>query len=183
MLYLNKYRIEWTRFDKWNYANEAMYSVTICTKDRKHYFGSIKDGVTNLSELGKIVEIEWKKTPDLRPDMNIELAEFVVMPNHFHGIVIINENPFNASGKEVNSNSDEVNIVTSRFAPQSKNLSSIIRGFKSAVTMYARLNKIPFEWQPRFHDRILRGRTEYEIRAHYILDNPANWEKDEFNKI
>jgi REP element-mobilizing transposase RayT len=78
--------------------------------------------------LGKIAEMEWIKTPELRPDMKLELGEFVVMPNHFHAIIIIGENKYN-----MKTDSKRVN----KFAPQSNNLSSIIRGFKSSVTTNA----------------------------------------------
>ena len=87
----NKYRIKSARLQSWDYANNAAYFITICTKYREHYFGEIADDEMHLNEIGKFTEQEWIKTPELRPDMNLELGEFVVMPNHFHGIVNILE--------------------------------------------------------------------------------------------
>ena len=105
-LFKNKYRIPSARLQTWNYADNRMYFITICTKNRECFFGEIVETrcfaspdiaspaevpeyEMQLNDLGKIVESEWLKTIDLRPDMNLELAEYVVMPNHFHGIIYI----------------------------------------------------------------------------------------------
>ena len=93
--YQNKYRIASARLKNWNYASSASYFITICTANREHYFGEIIEQKMNLSVLGNIVEQEWIKTIALRPDMNLSLGEFVVMPNHFHGIIFIGENEYN----------------------------------------------------------------------------------------
>lgn len=124
-----------------------------------------------LSNIGKIVESEWLKTPSLRPDMDLILDEFTVMPNHFHAIIIIGENKYNDSNVASRGN---------KFSPQSKNLASIIRGFKSSVTTDARTIKSSFSWQPRFHDHIIRSSEEYERISKYIRENPMNWNKDKF---
>ena len=76
----------------WDYRNAGAYFITICTKNRAHYFGEITDGEMQLSQIGKIVENEWIKTPEIRPDMILKQGEFVVMPNHFHAILIIGQN-------------------------------------------------------------------------------------------
>ena len=94
--YQNKYRIPSARLQTWDYGTTPIYFVTICTQNRRHYFGEIIDGKMQLSELGKLVETEWLKTPDIRPDMNLELVAFVVMPNHFHGVIIIGVNEYNS---------------------------------------------------------------------------------------
>lgn len=182
LLFNNKYRIPSARLSNWNYANEGMYFVTICTKNRKHYFGKIVSDANGKSyleptEIGRIAFMEWHKTIELRSDMKLELGEFVVMPNHIHGIIIIGENDHNRR--------DAMHRVSAReykneFSPQSKNLASIMRGYKSAVTIYARKNNIDFNWQPRFHDRIIRTITGYVNVSNYILNNPAKWNEDDF---
>ncbi len=97
-LFNNKYRIPSARLQHWNYANEGMYFITICTKNRKNYFGEIVSAETRClaslqpTEIGQIAHSEWYKTIELRPDSNLELGEFVVMPNHIHGIIIIGKN-------------------------------------------------------------------------------------------
>lgn len=126
----------------------------------------------DLTELGKIVEQEWINTPTIRPDMNLELGEFVVMPNHFHAILIIGENKFNSHGV----------FIQNAFKPQSKNLASVMRGFKSAVTTFARKNRIQFDWQTRYHDHIIRSMDEFERISNYIANNPTNWQNDMFSK-
>ncbi len=92
-LFNNKYRIPSARLQNWDYANEAMYFVTICTKNMKNYFGEIivseQTKLLQANEIGQIAHSEWYKTIELRPDMNLELGEFVVMPNHIHGIIMI----------------------------------------------------------------------------------------------
>ena len=129
-----------------------------------------------LNDFGKIVETEWLKTYELRPDMNLELGEYVVMPNHFHGIIGIGDNQYNT----VEEDYDSVSYRKNKFGPQSKNLASVIRGFKSAVTTFARKNDIPFDWQTRFHDHIIRTDDEYYRIADYIINNPGNWQQDKF---
>ena len=197
LLFNNKYRIPSARLQTWNYGNAGMYFITICTANREFYFGDIDthQSKMQLSPIGKITETEWIKTIELRPDMNLELGEFVVMPNHFHGIIIINENQFNSRNDfDKNGGIDcrdamqrvstiNINTPTNQFGPQSKNLASIIRGYKSAVTTYARKNNIPFNWQPRFHDHIIRSADEYYRISNYIVNNPANWKEDNFFRI
>ena len=77
----------------------AAYFITICTKNREHYFGEIINEKMQFSEIGKQVEIQWTKTLDIRPDMNLQFGEFVVMPNHFHAIIGIGENEYNDRGR------------------------------------------------------------------------------------
>lgn len=208
-LFNNKYRIPSARLQNWNYASEAMYFVTICTKNMKNYFGEINGSMQiktlQATKMGEIACSEWYRTLELRPDMNLELGEFVVMPNHIHGIIIIGANEYNTRPNAMHrrdamhcvcTNADASRniscrnamqfgdamhcVSTNQFVPQSKNLSSIIRGYKSAVTVFARKNKIDFEWHPRFHDRIIRSTFEYNNISNYIINNPAKWVEDKF---
>ena len=100
----NKYRISSTRLQNWDYSRNAAYFVTICTQGREHYFGDVVDGEMKLSAIGEIARAEWLKTFDLRPDMNLIMGEYVVMPNHFHAIIIIGENQYNTGGNGGNKN-------------------------------------------------------------------------------
>ncbi len=211
--YKNKYRIASTRLKTWDYGSNASYFVTINTKNRLHYFGEIQAAAMKLSEIGKIVEIEWLKTFEMRPDMNLLMADFVVMPNHFHAIIIIGENEFNLGNGNVGDamlgvdgmigrdemhggdamiGRDAMHSVSTiempgesqpknQFGPQSKNLASIIRGFKSAVTINGRKIDPHFAWQPRYHDRIIRDSISFFNISSYIRNNPKNWEKDKFH--
>jgi REP element-mobilizing transposase RayT len=190
----NKYRIESARLQNWDYAQRAVYFVTICTANREHFFGGIHNNEIIYSEIGAIVAQEWIKTPEIRPDMNLKLGEFVVMPNHFHGVIFIGTNEFNdrdamhgvstmhrASTDNTIKKTDN-GIYKNEFGPQSKNLSSIIRGFKSAVTVQAKKINPDFGWQSRFHDIIIRNPKSYSNISNYIIDNPKKWCDDEFHK-
>ena len=93
-----RFRIPSNRWYRRNYASSGAYFVTICTKWNFPYFGKVLDGEMILSELGKIAFSEWETGPFIRPDQNISLGDFVVMPNHIHGIVVIGDNRYNAGG-------------------------------------------------------------------------------------
>ncbi len=173
-LYRTKYRIQSARANWWDYRKEGIYFITICTKNRAHFFGKISDGKMKLSAIGKLVEKEWLITPSIRADMNIVLEEFVVMPNHFHAIIVIGKNQYNSDYIE--------NEQGNKFGSQSKNLAAIIRGFKSAVTSKARLMDCNFMWQTRFHDTIIRDEQMHENISTYILNNAYNWKADQFYK-
>ncbi len=170
----NKYRIQSARLTNWDYGSNAAYFVTICTANREHFFGEIKNGVICLNEIGSIAHNEWFRSPIIRPEMNLQLGAFVVMPNHIHGIIIIGRNNYNKIGNRTAGN---------RFGPQRKNLASTIRGYKSAVTTHARKLAIDFSWQPRFHDHIIQDENSYGRINNYIINNPSNWKKDRFHGL
>lgn len=180
----NKYRIPSSRLQNWNYGSPGFYFITICTKNRKHYFGEIINDEMHANTLGSLVNDEWIKTPGIRPDMNLELGEFVVMPNHFHGIMMIGENEFNRRDAmhRVSTATTPTNpaITKNKFGPQSKNLGSIMRGFKSSITTHAKKLNLELNWQERFHDHIIRNHEEFIRISKYILGNPGNWKEDKF---
>ena len=193
--YMNKYRIPPARLQNWDYGWDAAYFITICTKNRECFFGNIGIDGIQLSEIGKIVESEWIKTPEIRPDMNLELGAFVVMPNHFHAIIIIGKNKYNTKNVMGDTNAQHcrdamhcvstanqsnINKSQNQFGPQSKNLASILRGFKSSVTTQAKQINPDFAWQPRFHDHIIRDDASYRQISQYTISNPQNWKKDKF---
>jgi len=92
------------------------------------------------------------------------------MPNHVHGIVVID--------KPVETQNFASLPSPNKFGPQSQNLASIMRGYKIGVTKYAREHEIAFQWQPRYHDHVIRNAIEYERITHYILTNPVKWHQD-----
>lgn len=193
----NKYRISSARAPFWDYGWNAAYFITICTENREHYFGNITDGKMDLSEIGIIVKNEWLKTFEMRPDMNLLMGEYVIMPNHFHAIIIIGKNEYNAPrgsvqqqrrcgcGRDamhcVSTKSADMNPEKNKFGPQSKNLASIVRGFKIGVTKNAGLINPNFAWQSRFHDHIIRDEKSYQTISEYVINNPINWHHDKFN--
>jgi len=138
----------------------GMYFVTICAKEKKHYFGEISDNIMQFSEIGKIANKELNEIPLHYP--YAEIPQYVVMPNHVHVIVAIK-----------NSLNDLPSIRTC--------LGVIIGGYKQAVTRYARRIGILFEWQPRFHDHIIRGNDDCLRISDYIENNVILWHNDCFN--
>ncbi len=179
-LFRNKYRIESNRLKGWDYGQPATYYITICTQNRAFYFGDIVHGKMILSEIGKVVEQEWLKTPLIRPDMNITSGKYVVMPNHFHGIISIGINQYNTPALQKTNEipTDTRNI----FGPKRKNLPSVITGFKGSVTQYARVHHLEFDWQHNYWDHIIKGERELCIIEYYIDHNVENWGKDRFNR-
>ncbi len=152
------------RLKEYDYSNSGWYYVTICTKNHIAYFGRIKNGEMFPNELGEIADKCWNEIPNHYPET--ELDEYVIMPNHIHGIIII----------------DYANVGDAKFASPTDRtkmtLSKIIQQYKRAVTVEIKTNypKSNFKWQRSFYDRIIRNERElYDIRK-YILQNPLKWE-------
>ena len=194
----NKYRIASSRLPNWDYGSNAVYFVTICTHNRYFYFGKISDGNIQLSETGKIAMQCWIEIPNHFPF--VELDEFVVMPDHVHGIVFINKSRNrnndndrrDAINRSTNTNTPTkiLNDIESELKPSiektggfagsknpmlNDNLSRIIRWYKGRVSFETRKINQKFAWQPRFYDRIIRDEIAYHQILIYIQNNPLNW--------
>ncbi len=173
----NKYRIQSTRLQNWDYRWAGTYFITICTQNREHYFGEIINGEMKLSSIGVIADILWHQIP--HHAKNIELGAFVVMPNHIHGILVITENDHNDNG----DNDESKTIGQQRFKNIGKNsVSSIIGSYKSAVTNHAHRLGFEYQWQSRFYDHIIRNDQSFQKISNYIANNPINWQEDKFFK-
>jgi putative transposase len=191
----NKYRIQSTRLQNWDYGWNGLYFITICTKNRKCFFGDIVNGKINLSQIGIIADILWYEIKNHA--QNIELDEFTVMPNHIHGILILNGNDNRNENENENENENvetrhalslqsqfqsKNTIGQKRFQNQGKNtVSSIIGGYKSAVTKHAHRLGFEFAWQRNYWEHIIRNKTEYNRIAQYIINNPVIWKNDKLN--
>ncbi len=164
------YRSQSIRLPGWDYSQAGWYFVTVCTQDRQCVLGDMVEGSVVLSPVGKIVEEEWWRTAVVRP--HVRLDEFVVMPNHLHGILVINEGQGKTSHRDVSTKS--------RLIPQS--LGAIIGQFKSVCTKRIRGDGFPqFSWQVRFYEHVIRDERSLGSIRQYIVDNPAKWELDEDN--
>ncbi|MGM0582555.1 MAG: transposase [Bacteroidota bacterium] len=203
-----KYRIESSRRQKWDYRWDAGYFITICTKNRQHFFGEINDGKMQLSHQGILADVFWHEIPNHAK--SVRLDEFVVMPNHIHGILILQNglpppdyfdvfdfgnlnNNLNRGGRDracpvstiarsndINNSTNEL-LGKNRFQNPGKNsISSIIGSYKSSVTKHANRLNLENGWQTRFHDHIIRTKEEYFRIKYYIRNNPKNWEEDKF---
>lgn len=169
----NKYRIASTRLQNWDYGWDGSYFVTICTKNREHSFGKVVNGIMHLSHVGIIADVLWYEIKNHA--RNIELGEFQVMPNHIHGIIIIN------SGHALSLQYQPGSIGRNRFQNQCQNtLSSIIGSYKSAVTKHVNRLHLDLTWQTRFHDQIIWNERAFQNISEYIKNNPRNWGKDRF---
>ena len=131
--FLQKYRIPSSRLQNYDYSQNGYYFITICTKDREHYFGQITDGKIQPSEIGKMAQKFWLEIPNHFPF--VILDEFIVMPNHVHGILVIEKNNNDVRVETQNLASLQI-PPQNKFGPQSKNLASIIRGYKIGVKKY-----------------------------------------------
>jgi len=117
MLFIDKYRIESARLKGRDYSQPGQYFVTICTQSHENYFGRLQNEKIELNDIGKIVKEEWIKTGKIRK--NIIIDEFVIMPNHIHGIIIITENKQNAK-----SNKQTIQKIQNKLYDNYKNLNN-----------------------------------------------------------
>jgi REP element-mobilizing transposase RayT len=181
-----KYRIPSARAAFWDYSWIGAYFVTLCTKNRYHYFGKIVEGNMLLSPLGTIADVLWHEIK--HHAKHVELGAFVVMPNHVHGIVRILPDEQSPSAVVETTHAlsllslpSSSSLAQQRFQNQGKNsLSSIIGSYKSAVSKHAHRLGFDFTWQARFHDHIIRNEEAYQRIATYITNNPKQWEEDTF---
>jgi REP element-mobilizing transposase RayT len=200
-LFRNKYRIGSIRLKYHNYCGIGSYFITICTKNKIRYFGKIENRKMILSELGIIAEKFWREIPGHFP--NIKLDEFIIMPDHMHGIIIINDKinfeqpveplhatvlrhatvPQNATVLQ-NATVPQQNAMIqpcppnehfSLISPKIGSLGSIIRSYKSVVSKYAHVIDPAFKWQKSYHDHIIRTNTELNRIRKYIRENPEKF--------
>ena len=179
-----KYRIPSARWATWDYGSNAAYFITICIADRAHDFGEIVNGEMVLTPLGQAAADCWVAIPDHFPF--VVLGASVVMPNHVHGIIIIDKpdgggvETQNFASLQQDFASLQQDTPKNRFGPQSKNLASIVRGYKIGVTKFARQHHLAFKWQARYHDHVIRNAGEYERIEKYIRENPQKWDEDRY---
>jgi len=159
-----------------DYTQDGAYFITICTHRRAILFGEVIDDAMMLNTLGCIVMEEWEHTATLRP--HIELDAFVVMPNHVHGIIVINWGIVGAR------RAVPLPAKTEQFGkPVSNSLPTIVRAFKSAATQ--RINHVRQTpgmavWQRNYYEHIIRNETSLNAIREYIVYNPARWTDDDY---
>ena len=147
-----------------------------------------------LNEYGKIAEQQWYWLAEQYP--YVVLHEFIVMPNHIHGIIEINRNAV-GTGRDLSANAKDVNVGTGcdlsgnvndaagtgydLSLPKIKSLSELMGAYKTTVSKQIHLaGYAEFAWQRSFHDHIIRDEKSYERISNYIIDNPKTWDKDKF---
>lgn len=179
------------RLKGYDYSKEGLYFITICVQDREHLFGEVIDGEMVLNEFGKIAYKEWEETDKIRK--NCALHEFIIMPNHIHGIIeIIFQNKTSNTSEDIG-----------KFKSPSQTIGSIIRGYKIAaikkikeeiinspstdelqfVPTVNKIIQLDFKiWQRNYYEHIIRNNYAYNNISKYIKNNPKKWEEDKLNK-
>jgi REP element-mobilizing transposase RayT len=189
------------RLKGYDYSQAGGYYVTVVTIRRECRFGNVAGGEMHLNVLGKIVQEEWFRSARIRKEIRLFEDEFVVMPNHIHGIVWIDPDTVGADGVRPNVEGVRPNLAGgvrpenyaganhagacqagACHAPlqrRPRSLGSFVAGFKASVTGRAgrELNSGDI-WQRNYFEHILRDQADYERIAGYILENPVNWDKD-----
>ena len=194
-LFKNKYRVQSSRLKNWDYSSSGWYFITVCTKNKQHFFGEIIDHEMYYSELGHIAAASWlamhRVFDVLIPDV------WVIMPNHTHFLFGLNPVPPHHGGVPPHGGGVETrrgvslhrDVSQHRGVSQQKNefgktiknsASSIINHFKGRVTKYADKENIEFEWQAKFYDHIVRDNEDFLRIQNYIIENVQNWKTDKF---
>jgi len=170
------------RLRDYDYAQAGAYFVTICTHERRCLFGRIGGGEVRLSSIGRIVEEEWRRTADVRPD--VDLDAFVVMPNHIHGIIVLTRPdflPVGATRWVARSPTPTPRSRTPPKGPPPGSLGAIVSQVKSVVTKRVARSgddaTFPL-WQRSFYEHVVRNDRQLERFRTYVIANPAVWTDD-----
>lgn len=193
--FANKYRIETLRLRNWDYGSNGMYFITICTGNRNCYFGKIENQRVKLSKMGIIADKIWLEISN--KFSFIELDQYIIMPNHIHGILTISKDAINRVSTENNTdivvknnvstkdNTHNANLsggITGLHNPMLyDNLSRAIRWYKGRVSYEIRKFRKDFHWQSRFYDIIVRNETSLYYIRRYIRNNPIKWTEHNSN--
>ena len=188
----NKHQRRSIRLKGYDYSQPGLYFITICCQDRACLFGRVVNDEMELNDAGKIAEQYWLDIPKHFP--NVVLHEYVVMPNHVHGIIEIAETDgMDIGGADIVGAKNFSPLRHTPHQPQpsppqrprgtSKTIGSMVRGFKIGVTKWMRNNtNVHDVWQRNYYEHIIRDEQSYHRIAEYIKNNPANWQDDKFYK-
>ena len=183
------------RLKGYDYSQAGLYFITICCQDRICRFGYIKGDEMVLNEYGKIAYHEWVQLCNRFP--NFELDVFQIMPNHIHGIIILNDVPVGAGftpAPAPESGQPQGFAPTGQpqgFAPTgvAPTISDIVGAYKSLVanrcleiykTNNTTMGKL---WQGNYWEHIIRNEKSYDNISEYIINNPAKWNGDKFYEL
>lgn len=196
------------RLKGYNYAQEGLYFITLCIQDRENIFGTITNGVLTLNAIGTIALKEWLHTIEVRD--NIKLHEYIIMPNHIHGIIEIIKDKSNPGDNE-------------GFKSPTQTIGAIVRGYKIATikqikeyigkvedskgdiskgelqfaptnapttpttpttpTILNIIKNLDYKiWQRNYYERIIKDERAYQNISNYIITNPEKWYDDKFYK-
>lgn len=177
------------RLTDYDYAQAGLYFITICCQNRAHLFGEVINGEMKLNDYGQIAYEQWKQTEEIR--RNCFIHEFIIMPNHIHGII------------EITCNTGKKELL-GKFHSPSQTIESFIRGFKIATIKKIKekileenlnssnsstgelqfapteyIKKLDFKiWQRNYYEHIIRDEISNYRISEYIKNNPKKWEQD-----
>ena len=200
-LFDDRYRIKSLRLTERDYSQAGSYFITLCTQWRKSCFGEVVDGDVKLNNIGKIVQDIWLEIP--YHFENVELDVCLIMPNHLHWIITINNivetSIHGVSSKHainwnkwhaINRNEwHAINRVSTHkwwFAwdknpMNNKNsLSYIIRWLKWKTSFLIKEYDFTFKWQANYYEHVIRNEKDLERIRNYIMNNPWKWRNDEY---
>lgn len=196
-----KHRRISVRLKSCDYTGPAAYFITICTYEKECHLGEMRNGNLKFSPIGLKVRQVWREIP--RHFNYIRLDQFIVMPNHIHGIVI-QQRPFQTrdANRELlltgNINEDNnmgqcrsaiydtrlADNFYSTISPKPGSLAVIVRTFKGVITRWCRLHGYNyFNWQRNYHEHVIRSNDELANIRQYIKNNPIKWDDDPENPI
>lgn len=151
----NRHRRRSIRLRGYDYSRAGAYFITICTHQRRSLFGEVVKGEMMQSQLGQVVDRHWAYLA--QHHWHVELDEYIVMPNHFHGILVLTEQS------------------------RQHDMTEVIRGFKTfsarRINQLRKLKGVPV-WQRNYYERIVRDQAALDNIRRYIRNNPKNWQTD-----
>ena len=157
------------RLKSYDYSKPGIYYITICADRFKHHFGLIKTNRMTYTAQGKIALKFWLKIPN--HFQIVSLDAFIIMPDHIHGIIIIED-----QAKQRRDTACRVPTYEKYGQPTIGSIPTIIRSYKSAVTRWCHKNGHPkFKWQSCYHEHIVRNQNELNAIRKYIINNPRKW--------
>lgn len=168
---------KYLRLKGYDYSQPGGYFITICTHKKECLFGDVKEEKVVLSSTGQVASEFWLAIP--RHFKNVELDEFVVMPNHVHGIIVLIDQ---CGGVKFNAPTKDRDYY-SRISPKQGAIPLIVRTYKSAVSTWCKQNRHEnFEWQRNYYDHIVRDEKDLAQVREYIANNPMKWDLDAENQ-
>ncbi|MBD2269503.1 transposase [Anabaena sp. FACHB-1391] len=182
------------RLKGYDYSQSGLYFITICCYQRECLFGNIINSQIILNNFGQLIKEEWLKSAEIREE--IEFDDFIIMPNHFHGIVIINQeinsdfmkNDVDFQDNNVGANGRsplrQIQLSRTKISMKPKSISSLIAGFKSATTKKINIIRNTPQnpvWQRNYYDHIIRNDESLARIREYVQNNPLSWENDQLH--
>jgi REP-associated tyrosine transposase len=171
------------RLNGYDYSQPGAYFVTIVSHKRQNLFGEITHDEMHLNGIGVIIEEEWQRLPQRFPHVRTDIM--IVMPNHLHGILVLECRGTGATANDPNSVENPRAPTAERFGqPTPGTIPTIIRSYKSSVTQ--RVAWMPGRtgrplWQRNYYEHVVRNEADLNRIRQYILDNPTGWPMDEEN--